>query len=234
MGFMSGYRDDLEAARHRIETLEAKLVERDASLHAREAELAEQRAELVRARRDTAGAGTAGGGTKDKTIVLAIALSVFVLGMVGAALVVWRVNSIEDVVVQPPAQPPAPIVQPVSDPPKVAETGAVPPGEDAPKPSEVDLIQDVVHKARPRVKMCYEQELARDPDASGTTTVTLTILEDGNVQQVQFEPHATISSKALDECIKRVYLELRFPKLASTTKTRIPLTFFPTKHDLGF
>lgn len=233
MGFMSGYRDDLEAARHRIETLEAKLVERDASLNAREAELAEQRAELARARRDTAGAGTAGGGTKDKTIVLAIALSVFVLGMVGAALVAWRVNSIEDEVV-PPAQPPAPLIPPVSDPPKVAETGAVPPGEDAPKPSEVDLIQDVVHKARPRVKMCYEQELARDPDASGTTTVTLTILEDGNVQQVQFEPHATISSKALDACIKRVYLELRFPKLASTTKTRIPLTFLPTDQRLGF
>ncbi len=233
MGFMSGYRDDLEAARHRIETLEAKLVERDASLHAREAELAEHRAELARARRDTVGAA-GGGGTKDKTIVLAIALSVFVLGMLGAALVVWRVNSIDDEVVQPPAQPPAPLIPPVSDPPKVAETGAVPRGEDAPKPSEVDLIQDVVHKARHDVKGCYEQELKRDPEARGTTTVTLTILEDGKVQQVQFEPHGTISSKAFDACIKRVYSELRFPKLASTTKTRIPLTFLPMDHQLGF
>src|SRR6188508_1520644 len=39
---MAEYRDDLRAARMRIETLEAKLAERDAALRAREAELAER------------------------------------------------------------------------------------------------------------------------------------------------------------------------------------------------
>ena len=45
---MSGYRDDLAAAKSRVQTLEAQIAERDAALRAREAELAEQRAELER------------------------------------------------------------------------------------------------------------------------------------------------------------------------------------------
>lgn len=45
------FRDDHEAARLRIETLEARLHEKEASLSAREAELAETRAELDRLRR---------------------------------------------------------------------------------------------------------------------------------------------------------------------------------------
>ncbi|HVK67323.1 MAG TPA: hypothetical protein VM694_22715, partial [Polyangium sp.] len=44
------YRNNLDAARMRIETLEAKLAEREASLRAREAELAEQTAENTRLR----------------------------------------------------------------------------------------------------------------------------------------------------------------------------------------
>jgi hypothetical protein len=49
---MSHYRDHLDAAQARIETLEAKLNERDASLAARDAELAEMRAEIARLRGD--------------------------------------------------------------------------------------------------------------------------------------------------------------------------------------
>ena len=47
---MSGYRDELDAVRHRVSTLEAQLAERDASLRAREAELAERTAEAQRVR----------------------------------------------------------------------------------------------------------------------------------------------------------------------------------------
>ena len=45
---MSGYRDDLEAAQRRIDTLEAQLGERDASLKARRAELGELENKLRR------------------------------------------------------------------------------------------------------------------------------------------------------------------------------------------
>lgn len=51
---MAQYRDELEAARHRVETLQAQLEERDAALRAREAELAEARAEAERARKGRA------------------------------------------------------------------------------------------------------------------------------------------------------------------------------------
>jgi hypothetical protein len=47
---MSQYRDDLDAARRRIETLEAQIRERQAALEAREVELAEREAELARIR----------------------------------------------------------------------------------------------------------------------------------------------------------------------------------------
>ncbi|HSN99406.1 MAG TPA: hypothetical protein VLS89_14015 [Candidatus Nanopelagicales bacterium] len=51
---MTQYRNDLDAARARIETLEAKIREREAALDARDAELAELRGELERARRGQA------------------------------------------------------------------------------------------------------------------------------------------------------------------------------------
>ena len=49
------YRDDADAARLRIETLEAKLVEQDAGRVARDAEIAELRAALERLGRETGG-----------------------------------------------------------------------------------------------------------------------------------------------------------------------------------
>ena len=49
------YRNDLEAARLRIGTLEAKLEESTASLDARDAELAEYKAQLERLRRTSQG-----------------------------------------------------------------------------------------------------------------------------------------------------------------------------------
>ncbi len=48
---MAHYRDELDASRRRVETLEALVAERDASMTARVAELAEVRAELDRANR---------------------------------------------------------------------------------------------------------------------------------------------------------------------------------------
>ena len=45
------YRGDLEAARNRVQTLEAKLREREAALDARDAEIAELRAEVARVRK---------------------------------------------------------------------------------------------------------------------------------------------------------------------------------------
>jgi hypothetical protein len=48
---MSQYRDDLDAAQRRVETLEAKLKERDATIAVKEAELAEREADLARLER---------------------------------------------------------------------------------------------------------------------------------------------------------------------------------------
>ncbi len=239
MAFMSGYRDELEAARNRIETLEAKLVERDAALNAREAELSEQRAQLSRVRREAGTGGVSDGRSRDKTIVLAVVLSVFGLALLGgvvALVAVLRIqSSSEEIAIPPP--PLIPSVQVAPDPPKVPETVAVPPNPEVSKPTEVDLIQEVVLQAKPKTKQCYEEELKRDPEASGFTSLTLEILPDGRVQRVELGSHPTISSKSFDACLKRVYSELRFPKLSTVTKTRIPLTFLPetkTEKRLGF
>ncbi len=49
---MSQYRDDRDAARHRIEALEAKLAEREAELASKGAVLAERTSEIARLRRE--------------------------------------------------------------------------------------------------------------------------------------------------------------------------------------
>jgi uncharacterized coiled-coil protein SlyX len=55
---MSQYRDDRDAARHRIEALEAKLADRDAELAAQGDALADREAEIVRLRRELWRVGT--------------------------------------------------------------------------------------------------------------------------------------------------------------------------------
>ena len=75
---MAQYRDELEAARHRVDTLKAQLDERDASLRARDAELTEQRAENERLRKGGAPPARA----RSTLMVVALVL-VTVIGAIG-------------------------------------------------------------------------------------------------------------------------------------------------------
>lgn len=218
---MSGYRDELEAARHRIETLEAKIAERDASLNARDAELSELRAEVSRTRRNGVPKEAGDAPPKDKTILLGIVLAVSFLALVGGVLAVWRVDqSMQEEANPPPVLAPSPLPAPVV-PVETAEQ----------KPSEVDLIQKVVMSAKPQTRQCYQDELKRDPAASGFTSVMLEILPDGKVREVTLDRHATISGEKFNACLLRVYKGLQFPKLSSTVKTKVPLTFIADPAD---
>ena len=75
---MAQYRDELEAARHRVDTLKAQLDERDASLRARDAELTEQRAENERLRK-----GGAPPARPRSTLMVVALVLVTVIGAIG-------------------------------------------------------------------------------------------------------------------------------------------------------
>src|SRR5262245_53345613 len=103
---MSSYRDDLDAARARIETLEAKLRERDAALEAREAELREVQAEALRKGQhlpsvESDPAGRAG-------VIRAGIIALFVFGFFGVVTVIRTppCSMIERPAAPAPPQPP--------------------------------------------------------------------------------------------------------------------------------
>jgi hypothetical protein len=88
---MSQYRDELEAAQHRIATLEAQVAERDASLKAREAEISEQRSEIERIRGNREASGKAGGQTSGRSPWALLLLSL----LLGAAALVLTAGLIQ-------------------------------------------------------------------------------------------------------------------------------------------
>jgi TonB family protein len=228
---MSHYRDDLEAARHRIETLEAKLREREASLEAREAELAERRAEVERLRRRAGGpagegrVGALSGGWVAAVLAIGAVAAVFTVGITVAAV---RLRTASDPGDEAPAAvEPAPL-QP--DPPKSFEPPAPPPTAPA-EPSNVAILREAVNASRPDVRGCYERELLKRPDASGTVRVTIEVGEKGGVRSVSLGESA-VRSPALDACLIKVFKGLKIPELAGgATTVTYPLVFTGSAKD---
>jgi TonB family protein len=230
---MSQYRDDLEAARHRIETLEAKLREREASLEAREAELAERRAEVERLRRrggGSAGEGRVGalsGGRVAAVLVIGAVAAVCAMGIALGVVSLRAAPDSGDVAEAPAAAEPAP---PRPDPPKSVEPPAPLPTATA-EPSNVAILREAVNASRPDVRGCYERELLKRPDASGTVRVTIEVGEKGGVRSVSLGESA-VRSAALDACLIKVFKGLKIPELAGgATTVTYPLVFTGSAKD---
>ncbi|HRI65665.1 MAG TPA: hypothetical protein PK156_15565, partial [Polyangium sp.] len=172
------YRNDLEAARLRINTLEAKLEETKASLNARDAELAECRVERDKLRQKSQGK------EPSHWKFVAIGAGVLLLGLgLGYASGVqssptyasaWGTvpqgswspskdpgdHTKMEGKIQPPPEPPAP-------PPPATVSGETntPPGE--------VTIDSIIQDARPHVQACYRAEAKAHPKRSGSVKVVL-------------------------------------------------------------
>lgn len=161
------YRNDLEASRLRINTLEAKLEESKASLEAREAELAECKVERDRLRQ-TGAAKPA----PSRWYLLNVAVISFVLGTgFGAGFGLMISRPAEAVV-----QPAAPLATVTEDGPKAEGRANVPPPAPRPPPA-TDQGRAAVPKEEPRPPTASiagqtGSEGSTEPDAAPAVTIT--------------------------------------------------------------
>lgn len=226
---MSQYRDEREAMRLRVETLEAKLRERDAALAARETELSEREAEIERLRK---AAGKHGGGiegtppnsTARVLVVAGIAFAVLVMGGMTVGLVALLTSAPEVPLPLPQPAPPPMEVAPESP-----QSLAAPMPLPAPSPSGTytQAILKKVREASPRVRACYQKELTKDPDASLMITATFDIEADGSVSRVSLSKLNPERSE-LNTCIINILKTLKFPPPESgKTTVNTPFVLTP-------
>ncbi len=176
---MAEYRDELAAARMRIDTLEAKLAERDASLRAREAELLERDAELGRLR--GAGEHVARGRS-----ALSYLLVAFVTGTIGfgvGSMLNFTARHLE--VVPAPQPPPPAIPRPPSDTSPAQVEGKTGASDDGAQSS----LNGQIERARPdieaQIRACYADERLHKPSATGFLSVTFDVDAEGSVSRVE-------------------------------------------------
>ena len=255
------YRNDLEAARLRINTLEAKLEESKASIEARDAELAECTRERDRLRQ-TAGPKS----SSSPGMMLGIAALGFALASgLGFILGAQRSGSTGQTAdVAPAATPPLVTISengskaeghnsaPKAEPQVPAATVAGQTNVPAPEPltsaatvagqtnvpaPESATIESVVESALPKVKSCYREERKQHPKASGSVTVVFDIEPSGKLSRTKLETYPHVQpwwSKTFEACVVDVYRNLAFPNTGGTKTTASGKYFLSALDDLGF
>ncbi|UQA57729.1 hypothetical protein [Polyangium aurulentum] len=182
---MAEYRDELSAARMRIDTLEAKLAERDAALRARDAELVERDAELARLR---GASGTSAGRGRSFASHALVGLATLTVGFGAGIMMNFTTRHMEVVSVPFPIEPRIP--QPAEPDPgsevHPAHVEATAGGEDAGRPlsfsAQVELRRPSIEK---QIRACFSQERLRNPSATGFLSVTFDIIANGRVSRVE-------------------------------------------------
>jgi hypothetical protein len=243
------YRNDLEAARLRINTLEAKLEESKASLEARDAELAEYRTERDRLRQTSVQPPR-----KRLFAYVTVAFLAGILASVGTMLTLPTFANTtspsttvkgEGPIVEgptniPPEEPPTPkareeghILVPPQEPQFPPATVAGPTTEADPEGS---TIASVIEGARPKIQAVFRDEVKRHPTARGNITVVFDIEPSGKVARAKLETFRFVEpwwSKTFDACVVGVYRNLTFPNTGGT-KTTANGKYFLSALDLGF
>jgi hypothetical protein len=233
---MAEYRDELAAARMRIDTLEAKLAERDAALRARDAEIMERDAELDRLR---PAAGAKPGAARSFGVITNLLVAAASLGIgVAVGQELEKKNHAPIEVVEPSATNVSPaLVEPPQRPIDLLPTGEPRPAhaEGAAK-SDGDGAQSSlgaqVERARPdieaQIRLCYAQERLRNPSVTGFLSVTFDIDRMGSVSRVELGGLLPSSppwwSDALATCVDKAVRAQRFqPSGDSKTTAKISL-----------
>lgn len=76
---------------------------------------------------------------------------------------------------------------------------------------DANTLRQGVERARTLVKMCYEDQLKRDPTLQGKIVVRFVIGEDGGVTSSEIAS-STFDNKDFEGCLLRVIRRLHFPK----------------------
>lgn len=214
---MAEYRDDLGAARMRIETLEAKLAERDAALRAREAEIAERDAEIARLRKAPVIISDPARGR----VMALVASAVLVMAGMGAAgfLIAGRAS------VPPPEPVGGPVIEgkvtppePVPPQPPATAGGKARDADEAPQSGGSNLstaLQQALEDTRPKVKSCYAEERKAHPNAEGFLKAIFEVGGDGRISHVRYAALTPYNqpwwSKDLETCVTRALEAIKVP-----------------------
>ena len=100
---------------------------------------------------------------------------------------------------------------------------AAPPVEALPRSS----IREVLKKAMPRLRQCYERELAANPMLAGHVVASLAIAVDGSVNDISAQ-RTNLDSGIAVSCILRTLRRQQFPRpRGGPTRISIPLAFEP-------
>jgi hypothetical protein len=123
---------------------------------------------------------------------------------------------------------------------KAAEPESVPPagGYATPPPKSGEMNPEYVQARlkedfRPMAKACYQEMLARVPDAGGRLLVRFTIVGDekvgGIVESAELDPAGTLSDPKLDTCIRESMMSMSFapPEKGGSTTIVAPIVFLP-------
>lgn len=250
------YRNDLEAAQLRINTLEAKLDETKASLNARDAELAELRTERDRLRQAAPQPTSAPSGFPPK----AIALLAGVVGVMACLGVAVAFLALAPAPKQPPATQPAVVHE--EGPKAEGVTNIPPPQPEVPKAKtagqitipdpeprdpaatvagqtntdESFTVDSVVQAARPKVNECFVVEAKDHPKAKGRFNVVFDIEPNGKVSRTKLSTYPSVDpwwSKTFETCVANVYATLTFPN-TSGSKATAKGSYYMGATDLGF
>ncbi len=75
------------------------------------------------------------------------------------------------------------------------------------------VIDRVVKTKLASIRYCYQRELSRDPELGGKVVVKFTISREGTVSTAGTKA-STLGSPAVEACLKKQFLRMRFPKPA--------------------
>jgi hypothetical protein len=92
----------------------------------------------------------------------------------------------------------------------VAVTTVDPPTAEDPNPLTEKDIDDVIHRAKGRLTICYQREVNRDPSLAGTVQVRFEIGPDGRVKTAKVTS-SSVRSDAVSDCLTRQIATLQFP-----------------------
>jgi hypothetical protein len=91
----------------------------------------------------------------------------------------------------------------------------------------LEEIMRVVNARKNILRACYQQELNRQPSLAGTLIVAFQIGGDGIVKSAKVNSASSLRNAAVESCVTRNIMHLKFPAKGGLSNVKIPLKFDP-------
>ena len=101
-------------------------------------------------------------------------------------------------------------------------------------PLSPELIQRIVRKSGPRIRLCYENGLRKNPKLEGTVTVLFGVDTSGAAKAVR-DGGSTLGDADVVSCVLRAFTNLSFPQPKEKDEVRVsyPILFASGRSTMG-